>query len=139
MSSAPKQTGARTFSLQFLYQCEMEKVYFFSDTKFKNFLSHNKVSKNLEPLIEVLCKGVLENADHYDGKITQASKNWSLERIAVIDKIILRLAFFELEKNETPVKVILNEAIELAKNFSTENSSKFINGLLDAYIKNKQG
>jgi N utilization substance protein B len=116
----------------------MEKLYFFSEIKFKNFTKHHKVSNEIEPFLDLLCRGVLEYLDDFDKKIVEASKNWSLERIAILDKIILRLAIFELEKTETPVKVVLNEAIELAKRYSTGNSGKFINGLLDSLIKNRQ-
>lgn len=135
MALPSKQSEARNFTLQFMYQCEMEKVYFFSETKFKNFTNHLKVRKDLEPFMETLSRGVLDHLDELDKAITEASKNWSLERIAIIDKIILRIAIFELLKTETPPKVVLNEAIELAKNYSTENSSKFINGLLDSLAK----
>ncbi len=135
MPSTSKQTDARNFALQFLYQCEMEKVYFFSQTKFGNFANHLKISKQIEPFLEILIRGVLDHLDDLDKEITEASKNWSIERMAILDKIILRLAIFELQNTETPTKVILNEAIELAKNYSTEHSGKFINGLLDSLAR----
>jgi len=63
--------------------------------------------------------------------------NWKLERIALVDRLILRMAMTELrEMADVPVKVVLNEAIELAKRYSTASSSAFVNGLLDAFIKN---
>lgn len=135
MGQPSKQTEARSCALQFLYQCEIEKVYFFSETKFKNFINHLKVRKDLEPFLETLIRGVMDHLDELDREITDSSKNWSLERIAIIDKIILRLAIFELRNTDAPTKVVLNEAIELAKNFSTENSGKFINGLLDSLAR----
>ena len=135
MALPSKQSEARSYALQFLYQCEIEKVYFFSDTKFKNFTNHLKVRKDVETFLKTLISGVLDHLDDLDKEITDASKNWSIERIAIIDKIILRLAIFELQKTGTPSKVVLNEAIELAKNFSTENSGKFINGLLDSLAR----
>jgi N utilization substance protein B len=135
MGLPSKQSEARNCALQFLYQCEIEKVYFFSETKFKNFTNHHKVRKDIGTFLELLIRGVLDRLDELDAEITDASKNWSLERIAIIDKIILRLAIYELQHSETPTKVVLNEAIELAKNFSTENSGKFINGLLDSLAR----
>ncbi len=126
-----KQSQARDLGLKFLYQCEIDKVFFFSETKFKNFANHQQVRKEIEPFLTTLVKGVLDHLDDLDHAITSSSANWTLERIAMIDKIILRLAIFELQNTETPTKVVLNEAIELAKNYSTEHSSKFINGILD--------
>lgn len=135
MALPSKQSEARSCALQFLYQCEMEKVYFFSETKFKNFTNHRQIRKELEPFVVLLARGVLDQLNELDQEITDSSKNWSLERIAILDKIILRLAIFELQRTETPTKVVLNEAIELAKSFSTENSGKFINGLLDSLAR----
>ncbi len=130
-----KQSQARDFGLKFLYQCEIDKVFFFSEIKLKNFANHLKVGKDIEPFLMKLTKGVLDHIEDLDREITDASTNWSLERIAIIDKIVLRLAIFELQNTDTPTKVVLNEAIELAKNYSTENSSKFINGLLDSLAR----
>ena len=135
MALPSKQSEARSCGIQFLYQCEMEKVYFFSETKFKNFTNHLKSRKEVEPFLELLVKGVLDQLDELDQEISEVSKNWSLERIAILDKIVLRLAIFELQKTETPTKVILNEAIELAKVYGTENSGKFINGILDSLAR----
>ena len=130
-----KQSKARDFSLKFLYQCEVEKVYFFPETKFKNFVNHLKVRSDVEPFLTSLVKGVLDTLEELDKEIVQTSTNWSLERIAILDKIILRLAIYELLKTDTPTKVVLNEAIELAKHYGTEHSSKFINGILDSVAK----
>jgi len=72
-----------------------------------------------------------------DDVISRLATNWDLERIAVIDRIILRLAMTEMkEAPDIPVRVVLNEAIELAKSFSTAESSSFINGVLDNFAKN---
>ena len=138
MALPSKQSQARSCALQFLYQCEMEQVYFFSEAKFNNFINHQNIRKELTGFAETLVRGVLEDLGDLDAEIMASSKNWSLDRIAIIDKIILRLAIFELRTMDTPTKVVLNEAIELAKNFSTEHSSKFINGLLDNLAKNYQ-
>jgi N utilization substance protein B len=62
-------------------------------------------------------------------------KNWRFERFAVIDRSILRLAIYELRATDTPPKVILNEAVDLAKKFSSEDSGAFVNGILDAFRK----
>ena len=80
-----------------------------------------------------MVRGNAEKADEY---IAGLAENWHLERIAAIDRNILRMAITELEMiPDTPVKVVLNEAIELAKKFSTIESSKFVNGILDNFVK----
>ena len=65
----------------------------------------------------------------------QHAKNWRLERMAIIDRAVLRLAIYELRTGETPHKVVMNEAVELAKKFSSEDAGSFVNGILDAVIK----
>ncbi len=86
-----------------------------------------------------LTKGIAENLSELDNKIKQSAPEWPLDQISLIDKSILRLAVYELlNLKETPPKVVINEAVELAKQFGSENSSKFINGVLGAiFEKNK--
>lgn len=75
--------------------------------------------------------GTMTHMDEFDGLITKAAPEWPLDQISVIDKTILRLAAYELLKDqEIPPKVAINEAVEIAKTFGGENSSKFINGVL---------
>ena len=77
-------------------------------------------------------QGVVEHRDEIDGLIEQHSHNWRLDRMARVDRNVLRLAVFELKwRPDIPKKVTLNEAVELGKAFGTEASSAFINGLLD--------
>ncbi len=78
-----------------------------------------------------LVEGVEGNQAHIDGVIAPAAPEWPVEQIAKIDKIILRIGVYELLiKKEVPPKVAINEAVELAKAFGGENSSKFVNGVL---------
>ena len=91
--------------------------------------------RNLE-YARTLLRLVKENRLWADEQINRLAENWSLERIAAIDRTILRMGLIELEKMpDIPIKVALNESIELAKKFSTRESSKFINGILDNYAK----
>ena len=79
-----------------------------------------------------LVDGVLSNIDEINELITQTSKRWKLERMAVIDRNILRMASYEITKREDiPVKVSINEAIEIAKRFGSSESAAFVNGILD--------
>ena len=70
-----------------------------------------------------------------DEAITKHAVDWKLERIAAIDRAILRLGIYELRRGETPAKVVINESVELAKKFSSEDASAFVNGLLDTVRK----
>ena len=79
-----------------------------------------------------LFEGASRDADELDALIVQHAKNWRLERMAIIDRAVLRLAIYELRLAETPHKVIINEAVDLAKKFSSENAGSFVNGMLDA-------
>jgi len=81
---------------------------------------------------EPLIKGVLQHRDAIDEIIKKHAKNWDFHRIAVVDRNIMRLAIFEmLHREDIPPVVSINEAVDIAKKFSTEDSGKFVNGILD--------
>lgn len=81
-----------------------------------------------DPLIQ----GVLEHRAEIDAVIVKHARNWSLERMAAVDRNILRLAVFEmLHREDIPPVVSINEAVDIAKKFSTHDSGKFVNGILD--------
>lgn len=83
-----------------------------------------------------LVRGTLDNLERIDELIRSRADNWRLERMPVVDRNVLRLAVFEmLFEEDTPRLVVVDEAIELAKTFGSEQSSRFINGLLDALLK----
>lgn len=84
--------------------------------------------------IEMLVKNTYKNLESIDGLIKHFLKNWDFKRISVMDKMILRLAIMEMEFTETSPKIIINEAIEIAKKFCGDKSGKFINGILDAVM-----
>jgi N utilization substance protein B len=82
-----------------------------------------------------LFEGVAKDTVAIDELIVRQAEHWRLERLAVIDRAILRLAIYELRTTDTPPKVILNEAVELAKKFSSAEAGSFVNGILDAVHK----
>ena len=82
-----------------------------------------------------LFEGAVNETPAIDELIVKQAEHWRLERLAVIDRAILRLAISELRTTETPPKVILNEAVNLAKKFSSEEAGSFVNGILDAVHK----
>ncbi len=79
-----------------------------------------------------LVRNTIIHLEEIEAKLTAHSSNWSLERIASLDRGILRIAIYEMLYTNTPAPVIINEAIEIAKKFSSESSNKFVNGILNA-------
>jgi len=99
-----------------------------------------KAAESTRAFANWLFEGAVKDASAIDELIVKQAENWRLERLAVIDRAILRLAIYELRKTDTPPKVILNEAVDLAKKFSSEEAGSFVNGILDAVhksLKNK--
>ena len=81
---------------------------------------------------------MIQNIDIIDSKISEQSIHWPIDKIAFLDKSILRIAIYEILFTETPHPVIMNEAIEIAKKYCSENSAKFINGVLNAISKQEK-
>ena len=89
--------------------------------------------------IETLVKGVCGHAAELDDKITSYLRDWSLSRVAKVDLAILRLAFYELlYMKDVPETVVINEAVEMAKRYSTDKSGAFVNGVLGALSRREQ-
>jgi len=88
-----------------------------------------------DEFMEELAKGASEMASDIDHRIAEKSENWKLERMPIVDRNILRLAIYEMSRQDTPVAVVIDEALELARQFSGEDSVSFINGVLDAVHK----
>ena len=82
--------------------------------------------------MEELARGTVANAEHIDKQIEAKSEHWRLERMPVVDRNILRLAIYELTQQAVPAPVVIDEALELARQFSGDESLSFINGVLDA-------
>ncbi len=86
--------------------------------------------------VKDLVLGTLEHASESDERITPLLEGWTIERLPTIDRLLLRMAAFELRhRPDTPRPVIINEAVELAKRFSTEDSGRFVNGVLSALVR----
>ncbi len=84
-----------------------------------------------------LVSGVLRNRSELDELLGQRAENWSLERMAVTDRNVLRLGAYEILYTDTPGRVVINEAVELAKRFGTQQSSQFVNGILDRFLQER--
>jgi len=128
-----KRTKAREFALQVLYQTDITHDSY--DVSLNNFWqahSEENIEEEIKKFTDELVKGVTENQELIDAKIAQYATNWQLKRMAVVDRNILRMGCFELMfRDDIPFKVSINEAVELAKKYSSLEASKFVNGILD--------
>ena len=84
-----------------------------------------------------LINGVLSNRGDLDARLQAHAANWSLDRMAVTDRNVLRLGAYEIVHTQTPGPVVINEAVELAKRFGSQQSSQFVNGILDPFLQEK--
>lgn len=92
-----------------------------------------------DEFLERLVRGTVEKAGEIDALISGHAEHWRLERMAAVDRNILRLAIYEMQNTETPAAVVIDEALELARRFSTEESVQFVNGVLDAVRRQAAG
>lgn len=126
-----KRTQAREFALQILYQFEMNPGSL-DEVKISFWNQYAEIPEEVRRFAETLVDGTLTHREEIDQIVTRATENWDLGRMAVIDRNILRFATYELLfVEDIPPKVTINEAVNLAKKFSQEDSGKFVNGVLD--------
>jgi N utilization substance protein B len=102
------------------------------------FLSTQKTVPEEESFARALFEGAVEKKEELDRQLRESAQNWRLERMAAVDRNILRLALYEmLSYPATPPAVVINEALEIARRFSSRDSVKFVNGILDALRKSR--
>jgi N utilization substance protein B len=120
---------ARTIALQALY--EVDSAARPPETVTERLLAGSRLSEENAAFVRELVTGTTRHREEIDRRIRKFAPAWPLEQIAMIDRNILRLAIFEiLFDNKVPVKVAVSEAVGLAKDFGSESSSKFVNGVL---------
>lgn len=126
-----KRTKARECALQILYSAEVANIK--AAEALSDFWGeHPSYDGGVKEFAGELVAGALDNMEKLDSTISACAANWTLKRMAVVDKNILRLAAYELLfRNDIPPKVTINEAVDIAKKFGDENSGKFVNGILD--------
>ena len=132
----PKHTGARRkareFVLQLLYQLDYDPDTVDLAQRLELFWQENKCQPSVKSFAEELVRGTLAHLEPIDQMISRLAVNWKIERMAMIDRNILRFAAYEiLYRDDIPPKVSINEALEIAKKYSTPGSIGFINGILD--------
>lgn len=134
-SSGGRRRKAREVALQFLYQLDLRGE---ADpaASAEEFWSAHSLDAEAHTFADELVAGTKRHQAEIDRVIAQFAEHWDLERMAVVDRNVLRLGVYEmLWHPEVPAKVTINEAIEIAKKFGTRESSRFINGMLDRIHK----
>jgi transcription antitermination protein NusB len=125
---------SREFALQMLFEWDMARQK--PAQIEKHFWKVARAADSTRKFANELFRGAIEQADSNDRLVEKLSENWRLERLAAVDRNILRLAIYELRSGTAPAKVVIDEALELAKKFSSAEAPAFLNGVLDAARKN---
>ena len=134
-----KRRSSRETALQFLYQVDSvsggscpRPSRLRSDFESFCLLHHEAADREVLEFAFLLCRGVAENIDAIDGILNGCSEHWRVSRMSMIDRNILRLSAYEIVfLSDIPLPVTINEAVEVAKEFGSETSAAFINGILD--------
>lgn len=133
----------RIIALQTLYEQELRQeandTTFDTDDVLKRNISRYKEMVDDVKFIEQLVAGVTKHAKDLDAKLQPVAPEWPIDQIARMDRLVLRIGLYELENEaDVPAKVVINEAVELAKAFGGDNSSKFVNGVLGTLLRQKE-
>jgi N utilization substance protein B len=136
-TSSRARSKGREIALKYLYQADVRQA---DAEPFDAFAVHEEESAGAVAFARDLVTGIGGRAPEIDGLIAKLARNWSVKRMPVIDRNILRIGAFELLSEDAPPRsVVINEAIELAKRFSTAESGRFINGVLDRIGRDDAG
>jgi N utilization substance protein B len=125
----------RVAALQILF--EVDATDHAIDLVFERRRGDEQLPPDGERFLHTLVFGVWEHRSYLDGIIEEAAPNWPIMQMPGVDKAVLRIALYELlidEDERTPVKAVINEAVELAKQFGSDNSSRFVNGVLGTVV-----
>jgi len=130
-----KRRKAREYALQILFQQDIRKDKP-TATILKRFWAEHDVDDEVQAFTEEIIKGTYKHLAAINEKIHACAKNWSIDRMAAVDRNVLRMAVYEiLYRNDIPTSVTINEAIEIAKKFGTDDSGSFVNGILDSVAR----
>lgn len=133
----------RIIALQTLYEQELrfesgDVDFNISEVLDRNIGRYKEMVDDLD-FIEQLVKGVTEQSEALDARLQPVAPEWPIDQIARMDRLVLRIGLYELEnESDVPHKVVISEAVELAKAFGGDNSSKFINGVLGTLLREKE-
>ncbi len=127
-----RRSRAREIALQVLFQDDVNPPETAVVTAM--FLEARLNSPELQDFAKTLIAGVRSNRDELDKLLSKTADNWAVDRMAATDRNVLRLGAFEILYSETPDRVAINEAVELAKRFGSKQSAQFVNGILDKFL-----
>jgi transcription antitermination protein NusB len=126
-----RRRKAREFALQLLFQLEFTGKSYNPQT-IEDFWLDKKEPRDVRDFTETLVKGTLDNIEEIDKMIEKGTENWVLKRMAAVDRNILRFAAYEIFfRQDIPSAVTINEALEIAKKYSSSEAASFLNGVLD--------
>jgi N utilization substance protein B len=127
-----RRSRAREVALQILYQDDLNPQHAVPDDA--RFVESRLQAPELVEFARSLIDGVRRNRQQLDDVLSQTADHWSLGRMAATDRNVLRLGAFEILHSDTPDRVAINEAVELAKRFGSRQSAQFVNGILDRLL-----
>lgn len=132
-----RRSRAREVVLQILYEDDLnpDRNMAVADEFLRGRLNHDV---ELVAFASGLLAGVRRNRGELNGMLEERAQNWSLARMAVTDRNVLRLAAYEMLYTDTPNRVVINEAIELARRYGSKQSSQFVNGVLDRVLRDQE-
>jgi N utilization substance protein B len=128
---------ARELALQILYQRELSGTDV--EAIFSEFDELRQAPAATRDFAVTLVRGVIARLEELDARLGEQADHWRLDRMAAVDRNLLRLALYELLfEKETPSAVVIDEAVEIAKRFGSERSSQFVNGVLDGFLHRRE-
>lgn len=133
------RTAIREQTFKLIYSLEIQKQENLEEA-IELYIESNEITdKNAEAYITDAILGIQKNRDEITNQIEKNLKpEWKLERISKVDLAILKLAIYELKYTDIPFKVVINEAVELAKKYGEDSSKNFVNGILASVVKNRE-
>jgi N utilization substance protein B len=125
-----RRARQRALQILFIWDARKQPVEDAIDSYYDALYSEEELER--DPFVTLLVRGTVEHLAEIDGRITRHAEHWRMERMPAVDRNILRLAVYEMTHGGTPAPVTIDEALELARKFSGEESVQFVNGVLDA-------
>lgn len=135
MRARTSRRRSREVALQVLYAMDVKGRGADVEEAFEQAAAHFELPEGARAFAKELCCGVAACREELDRRLAAHSEHWRLERMAAVDRNVLRLAAYEILHTETPASVVIDEAIELARRFGGESSPAFVNGVLDSLAR----
>ena len=131
-----RRSRQRALQILYLWDARRQPVEDALNAYYDTLYSEEKPER--DPFVASLVHGVVDNIEEVDERITKHAEHWRMERMPAVDRNILRLAVYEMSQGGTPAPVTIDEALELARKYSNEESVQFVNGVLDAVNRELQ-